>query len=176
MAGHYGWMADTDPDAFRALIEIRRNMTFDERFRQSSRCRKWSCPAMRIVCAANAPRPASVRFSCEPRRCGWETRRCAVYTLFTGEPLELAVATPEDVILSKLRRFHMGGKVSEQQWHDVLGVIAVQGDELDLGYLGEWAEYLGVRNLLEKALAESREPHQPLALLPLLAPGHLDRF
>jgi len=70
----------------------------------------------------------------------------------------------------------MGGKVSEQQWHDVLGVIAVQGDELDLGYLGEWAEYLGVRNLLEKALAESREPHQPLALLPLLAPGHLDRF
>jgi len=34
MAGHYGWMADTDPDAFRALIGIRRNMTFDERFRQ----------------------------------------------------------------------------------------------------------------------------------------------
>jgi hypothetical protein len=34
MAGHYGWMADTDADAFRALIEIRRNMTFDERFRQ----------------------------------------------------------------------------------------------------------------------------------------------
>ena len=68
-------------------------------------------------------------------------------------------ATPEDVILSKLRWFHMGGKVSEQQWHDVLGVIAVQGDELDLGYLGEWSEYLGVRNLLEKALAEGREPH-----------------
>jgi hypothetical protein len=86
-------------------------------------------------------------------------RRHEMSSLFTGEPLELAVATPEDVILSKLRWFHMGGKVSEQQWHDVLGVIAVQGDELDLGYLGEWAEYLGVRNLLEKALAESREPH-----------------
>ena len=27
-------MADTDPEAFRALIEIRRKMTFDERFRQ----------------------------------------------------------------------------------------------------------------------------------------------
>jgi len=27
-------MADTDAEAFRALIEIRRNMTFDERFRQ----------------------------------------------------------------------------------------------------------------------------------------------
>jgi hypothetical protein len=86
-------------------------------------------------------------------------RRHEMSSLFTGEPLELAVATPEDVILSKLRWFHMGGKVSEQQWHDVLGVIAVQGDELDLGYLREWAEYLGVWNLLEKALAESRELH-----------------
>jgi hypothetical protein len=86
-------------------------------------------------------------------------RRHEMSSLFPGEPLEIAVATPEDVILSKLRWFHMGGKVSEQQWHDVLGVIAVQGDELDLGYLREWAEYLGVRSLLEKALAESREPH-----------------
>ncbi|MBZ5592436.1 MAG: hypothetical protein LAP39_09380 [Acidobacteriia bacterium] len=34
MASRYGWMADTNPEAFRALIEIRRNMTFDERFRQ----------------------------------------------------------------------------------------------------------------------------------------------
>ena len=34
MPSRYGWMADTDPKAFQALIEIRRNMTFDERFRQ----------------------------------------------------------------------------------------------------------------------------------------------
>jgi hypothetical protein len=27
-------MADTDPKAFHALIELRRKMTFDERFRQ----------------------------------------------------------------------------------------------------------------------------------------------
>jgi hypothetical protein len=86
-------------------------------------------------------------------------RRHEMSSLFTGEPLELAVATPEDVILSKLRWFHMGGKVSEQQWHDVLGVIAVQGNGLDLSYLREWAEYLGVPDLLEKALAETLESH-----------------
>jgi len=86
-------------------------------------------------------------------------RRHEMSSLFTGEPLELAVATPEDVILSKLRWFHIGGKVSEQQWHDVLGVIAVQGNGLDLSYLREWAEYLGVPDLLEKALAETRESH-----------------
>lgn len=34
MPSRYGWMADTDPKAFQALIEIRRNMTFDERFQQ----------------------------------------------------------------------------------------------------------------------------------------------
>jgi hypothetical protein len=34
MASRYGWMADTDPKTFQALIETRRNMTFDERFRQ----------------------------------------------------------------------------------------------------------------------------------------------
>jgi hypothetical protein len=85
-------------------------------------------------------------------------RRRETSSVFTSEPLELAVASPEDVILSKLRWFHMGGEVSEQQWHDVLGVIAVQGDGLDLGYLREWAEYLGVPNLLEKALVEEREP------------------
>jgi len=34
MPSRYGWMADPDAEAFRALIEIRRNMTFDERFRQ----------------------------------------------------------------------------------------------------------------------------------------------
>jgi hypothetical protein len=34
MPSRYGWMADTDPKAFQALIEIRRNMTFDERLRQ----------------------------------------------------------------------------------------------------------------------------------------------
>ncbi len=34
MQTRFGWMADTDPQAFRALVEIRRKMTFDEKFRQ----------------------------------------------------------------------------------------------------------------------------------------------
>jgi len=34
MPSRYGWTADTDPEAFQALIEIRCKMTFDERFRQ----------------------------------------------------------------------------------------------------------------------------------------------
>jgi hypothetical protein len=84
-------------------------------------------------------------------------RRHEVASIFTGEPLEVAVASPEDVILSKLRWFHQGGEVSEQQWNDVLGVIAVQRDKLDLRYLREWAESLGVTKLVEQALIEARK-------------------
>lgn len=75
-------------------------------------------------------------------------------SLFTGEPLELAVASPEDVVLSKLLWYHQGGESSDQQWKDVLGVIAVQGPKLDLAYLREWAGYLGIRNLVDRALSE----------------------
>jgi hypothetical protein len=86
-------------------------------------------------------------------------RRYETSSVFTGEPLDLAVSSPDDVILSKLRWYRLGGEVSEQQWNDVLGVIAAQRDRLDVPYLDEWAQYLGVADLLEQALAEGREPH-----------------
>ena len=70
--------------------------------------------------------------------------------------MELAVSSPEDVILSKLRWFRQGGEASEQQWNDVLGVIAVQKDKLDLHYLRDWAEKLGIADLLNQALMEGR--------------------
>jgi hypothetical protein len=83
-------------------------------------------------------------------------RRFEQSSIFTGKPLELAVSSPEDVILSKLRWFHQGGEVSEQQWNDVLGVIAVQGQNLDVRYLRDWAKYLGLSQLLEQALEEGQ--------------------
>jgi hypothetical protein len=85
-------------------------------------------------------------------------RRYEKSSIFTGEPLEVAVSSPEDVILSKLRWFRQGGEVSEQQWNDVLGVIAVQRQNLDVRYLRDWAEYLGLSKLLEQALDEGQAP------------------
>jgi hypothetical protein len=38
-----------------------------------------------------------------------------------------AVATAEEVILSKLRWYRLDGECSEQQWNDVLGVIGTGG-------------------------------------------------
>jgi hypothetical protein len=48
--------------------------------------------------------------------------------------------------------FRKGGELSDQQWHDILGVMRVQAGRLDLGYLQEWAGELGVADLLRTAL------------------------
>jgi hypothetical protein len=65
--------------------------------------------------------------------------------------VEFPVASAEDTILSKLVWFRKGGEVSDQQWHDILGVLRVQAGQLDLVYLREWAEELHVAGLLARA-------------------------
>jgi len=65
------------------------------------------------------------------------------------------LSSPEDIILSKLRWYEMGGRVSEQQWLDVLGVIKVQGDSLDRRYLAAWARIAGLFDLLEQAFEDA---------------------
>ena len=53
-------------------------------------------------------------------------RRRYTTTTITGlENIEFPVASAEDTILAKLVWFRKGGEVSDQQWHDILGVIHV---------------------------------------------------
>lgn len=75
--------------------------------------------------------------------------------LLPDSPEGVCIATPEDTILSKLRWHLRGGAASERQLTDVAGVIKVQGERLDIEYLREWAERLGVRDLLEELLGEA---------------------
>jgi hypothetical protein len=63
-------------------------------------------------------------------------------------------ASPEDVILSKLEWYRIGGEVSERQWRDVLGVLKTRAGELDLDYLQQWANELKVSDILERAQRE----------------------
>ena len=69
--------------------------------------------------------------------------------------LQLFFATPEDIILNKLEWFKRGGEIADRQWNDVIGVMKVQGAELDTSYLKQWAEELGISNLLEKAFNDA---------------------
>ena len=68
------------------------------------------------------------------------------------EQIEFPVASPEDIILAKLVWYRKGGGVSDRQWHDILGVIQVQAARLDHAYLTQWAEHLGVSDLLREVL------------------------
>lgn len=69
--------------------------------------------------------------------------------------LTLPFASPEDVVLQKLRWFRLGGGVSERQWLDALGVLKVQGSRLDREYLRRWAAELDLGDLLARAEGEA---------------------
>lgn len=56
--------------------------------------------------------------------------------------VRLPVATAEDTILTKLEWAKAGG--SERQLADVRGILEVQGELLDRGYIEAWARTLGV--------------------------------
>ncbi len=69
--------------------------------------------------------------------------------------LELSLASPEDIILSKLDWFRIGGGVSERQWTDVMGVLKVQKGHLDMAYLHHWAEELGLADLFTQVCRDA---------------------
>jgi hypothetical protein len=66
--------------------------------------------------------------------------------------VDVWVASPEDVVLSKLEWAKDSG--SQQQMQDVLGVLQVQYERLDREYLRRWAEELGVADKLGELFEE----------------------
>lgn len=67
----------------------------------------------------------------------------------------LILPSAEDIILVKLCWYRQGGKVSSVQWRDVLGVMKLQGEQLDFDYLVRWGEQLKITDLLSQVLRES---------------------
>jgi hypothetical protein len=71
---------------------------------------------------------------------------------------ELAVDTPEDVVLHKLEWYRQGGCVSDRQWTDIVGVLKARRATIDLAYLRQWAAEIGVADLLGRALVDAGIP------------------
>jgi hypothetical protein len=63
------------------------------------------------------------------------------------------IASPEDTIVQKL--FWAKNSQSQKQWRDVLGILKLQGVNLDRDYLTEWTQHLGVVDALNQALTEA---------------------
>lgn len=79
-----------------------------------------------------------------------------IFATMTNAPdRPVAVVGAEDSILLKLEWYRLGGEISDRQWSDILGIMRVQADRLDQGYLDRWAAELGVADLLADARRDS---------------------
>ena len=83
-----------------------------------------------------------------------EFARRQLRKISTESGMTVPVKSPEDSVLRKLLWFRTGGGVSENQWRDVLGVLAVTAEALDNAYLDRWAAELGIADLLARARGE----------------------
>jgi hypothetical protein len=67
----------------------------------------------------------------------------------------IPISSAEDTIVQKLVWFEEGGRGSERQWRDALGVVRVRGNTLERAYLARAAAGYGLSELLAKLLDEA---------------------
>ncbi|MFN9984408.1 MAG: hypothetical protein ACK52S_02545 [Pirellula sp.] len=79
-------------------------------------------------------------------------RRATEETLGTEKTLKVSIATAEDSIVSKLEWYRLTHETSERQWDDVTRLIRLLDNHLDVPYLRQAADTVGVRDLLERLL------------------------
>ncbi len=60
-------------------------------------------------------------------------------------------ASPEDIVVTKLRWFVLGNRVSDKQWNDIVQVLEMQKGSLDEDYMTQWATHFEVLDLLREA-------------------------
>lgn len=74
-------------------------------------------------------------------------------------PIPLASAT--EMLLFKVQRYQRGeqartdGMQDDAEWNDILGMLKVQGPDLDLPLLEEWAASLGITDTWQRALVDA---------------------
>ncbi len=81
------------------------------------------------------------------------TRRVWLEVGGPSGPLRLPFASPADIVAEKLVWFEKGGRVSERQWRDVIGVLRVRALPIDDALLDALAAERGVSELLARARA-----------------------
>jgi hypothetical protein len=73
--------------------------------------------------------------------------------LFEGTEAEVFVASAEDTILSKLLWYRESE--AKRDFNDVVGVYLIQLATLDHEFLNQWAERLGITQLLDQVKQEA---------------------
>jgi hypothetical protein len=60
-----------------------------------------------------------------------------------SQALDVPSASPEDIIISKLKYYADGG--SEKHTRDIQGILNISGEKIDLKYVNLWVEKLGLQ-------------------------------
>ena len=86
-----------------------------------------------------------------PRKDAWSKGQLARRRRVQIPPdLLTYVASPEDIIISKMSWYREGG--SEKHLRDITGILKVSGAEVDMAYVKEWAEKLGLTEIWQAIL------------------------
>lgn len=70
------------------------------------------------------------------------SRFARVRAVALSPQLSVPVASPEDIILMKLRYFHAGG--SDKHLRDIAGMLRILSGSVDRSYIDHWAQSFGV--------------------------------
>ena len=65
--------------------------------------------------------------------------------IYPSDTYHANFAAPEDVIIKKMEYYKEGG--AEKHLRDITGILKVSGDDVDYGYISEWAERLGLTEI-----------------------------
>jgi hypothetical protein len=88
-----------------------------------------------------------------PKNRNFDRKQFANRILVAVSPDDKAFfACAEDTVIAKLEWYRAGNEVSDRQWNDIIGVIKMQGSNLNLEYMRDMAKDLGISDLLERAL------------------------
>ena len=76
-----------------------------------------------------------------------ESRFSRTRRISPGKGFEADFASPEDVIIKKMEFYRDGG--SEKHLRDITGILEISGEDVDRGYISDWAERLGLVEIWE---------------------------
>lgn len=65
--------------------------------------------------------------------------------LLPSDSYKADFAAPEDVIIKKMEYYNAGG--SEKHLRDIAGILKISHESLDLNYISEWANRLGLSDI-----------------------------
>lgn len=84
-----------------------------------------------------------------------ECRFKRIHRIYPAETYQANFSSPEDVIIKKMEFYKEGG--SEKHLRDITGILKISSDIIDINYITQWADRLGLRDIWDAVLRRVKE-------------------